>query len=652
MSSVNIPSSLKTISQKPLDAKTQRDTLNDLITFNDSDAYSFWAGMEVRVSQNNKKYIWKEVTSEQPISPTFTYPSGHVVDSYNYSNKTFGFYEIVNSNESKVYKTSVFNVPPDPLWWNYNSLDNQAGMIYKSIENVVDESTNQVTQRIGLASILSNTLTIRNSVHIGEDGNVNTNALHIDYYGDGSSTPVRGELPDRVVPDEWTIVLPDSDGFINLRRPVEGPARLRFPDGGRLNASTIDTILANGVDNNFEIVVGEGKVLELEKPLFKGNVTTGNIKLKGGQFLYTPSDSEPLISVNKTLGTYKISATDTAFKTNGNINSKLISSSNVDELTINNVEIDSNTLSNIETRDTSAKLNNVKVVFNGSSNTFMDVIDSSDVKIENTEFEGGTDRLITINSTDVSVSPKVLVNNSDLTKLTITDEIFSTVTPDEIANNFIKLNNTEINVGTTVSSSVSNIRQSNVISDTPPPIIEDIEISDVNGLTQALSDKAETVHTHTISDVNGLDTVLDETLNNKLSNVSSTISNSEVRNFKDVIKADTLLIESSSLNYSLVLNHYSNVFLLHSGGDEENYEIIINIPNGDFNGQTIELDFTNREYDGRSTVNGSFLILPNTAADYTETSFIEYLAIDKRAKFIWSSTRNRWITIITDIKNS
>ena len=651
MSSVNIPSSLKTISQKPLDAKTQRDTLIDLTTFNDSDAYSFWAGMEVRVSENNKKYIWKEVTSEPPVSSTFTYPSGHVVDSYNYSNKTFAFYEIVNSDSSNVYKTSVFNVPPSPAWWIYNPLDNQAGMIYKSIENVVDEDTNQVTQRIGLASILSNTLTVRNSVYIGEDNDIYTNALHIDYFDGHKGKVIVGDItPDELIPNDDLVVLPDADGNINIKGPIKGPIKLKFPEGGKVKLPISGALVDPGSISNVTIEIGKGKILETTHPIINGSVSNGKLNIKGGTISYKPISTGALFDIDKSVGSFDLDVEDVKFVSIDSTSSSILKGRNIDSAKFTNVKIDSTNGTDFDVENSQLKINNLRGTFNTSSKvSFVNARNSSDVKIENAEFIGEAATLVSVSSTNPSVSPKVIISNSDLTELNIADEIFKSDDPSNIAANFIKLNNTEISTGTTISNSITNIRKSNIVDDTPPPVIDNIDIDGVDGLRQALDDKANEQHTHPISQVDGLNMELENKLSNRLNNLSPSLNDSDLEIFRNAIRVGVQLLETNDTTYNILLNGYAHTILVHSHEPTESAPIALTLPDGDFDGQLFDLEFLHRDVNDKSSIVGNFLLVATSTVPFADVNIINSIAADTKYRFIWSVAKDHWVVTMSNI---
>jgi len=102
----NIPLGLKTQTQIPLDVKEysiNESTLSNLGQ-NNQLAYTYVKGLIVYCIEEGTRWEWKEVESGLEntglISEDFTYPSGHIAFGINYSEKSFNFFLIPNSNSN------------------------------------------------------------------------------------------------------------------------------------------------------------------------------------------------------------------------------------------------------------------------------------------------------------------------------------------------------------------------------------------------------------------------------------------------------------------------------------------------------------------------------------------------------------------------
>lgn len=95
----DIPTGLNVPSQIPQDKKLWVEKLSDLtLGQNNNLAYAFYKGLRVYVADERKFFEWMEVTSEtegKHFPQDFTYPTGHIVNGVNYSQKVYNLVEVV-----------------------------------------------------------------------------------------------------------------------------------------------------------------------------------------------------------------------------------------------------------------------------------------------------------------------------------------------------------------------------------------------------------------------------------------------------------------------------------------------------------------------------------------------------------------------------
>jgi hypothetical protein len=118
MSTVNnIPTKLRLPAQLPLDAKTTVATLSELETLgtNDNLAFTYYKGMLVYCTENDKFYQWRPVEEGDTggtLASDFTYPNGIISeDGIDYSNAIYNFFEKVYLTPENVESfVNLYNV--------------------------------------------------------------------------------------------------------------------------------------------------------------------------------------------------------------------------------------------------------------------------------------------------------------------------------------------------------------------------------------------------------------------------------------------------------------------------------------------------------------------------------------------------------------
>lgn len=118
MSTVNnIPTKLRLPAQLPLDAKTTVATLSELETLgtNDNLAFTYYKGMLVYCTENDKFYQWRPVEEGDTggtLASDFTYPNGIISeDGIDYSNAIYNFFEKVYLTPENVENfVNLYNV--------------------------------------------------------------------------------------------------------------------------------------------------------------------------------------------------------------------------------------------------------------------------------------------------------------------------------------------------------------------------------------------------------------------------------------------------------------------------------------------------------------------------------------------------------------
>lgn len=639
MASINIPSSLKTLSQKPVDEKVFKNTLTDLSNYSESDAYGFWSGLEVKIGDTNKTYVWKENNGDTGATPSFTYPQGHIVDGFNYGSKTFSFHEVTGSEPVQTYKTSVYNAthPVISIDMGYPK-----GLVRETSEET-DPGTGEITQKFGLYQITSSTLSIRNDVELPTGDP--TELIHIEYYGEGAGNnfaKIIGELPDDNFitnnPGKTVVVVPDDSGNITKGPvPITEGVKIKFPVGGVIvgtgpifNPKLGETIKV-GLPVDKETIVGA--------PFLKGNLLGGGFEVSGG--LIKNISTEQLVSVQN------LSSNESSIKFNKTIfdpNETLLDIEGNVDMDLSEVSISStSSIPVIKSTGAKVKITSSKVSSTNSSK-FIEVSDNAELTLDNTTFKGVLNSVVDVKATDINNAPKVLLTNSSIKDLTV-QEVFSTTTSANIPDNFVKINNTEVSNGTTISNNITKVRVSNTINETTSGG-SSVEIGDVQGLTNALNDKANSSHTHEISDINNLSTTLSGKADNSLSNVSSSLSELDKRSFREKIQGYRFL-EVSNNSYTIVPNRLdvTEIFYENTKGSTFN----INLSSGDFTGQKIIIHFKYVEAGTTSLMEGDMLVLPTASEpDSAQMVRIDDVNRYKGYEMIWSNSKNLWIVKIME----
>lgn len=121
-------------SQGPIDPKTIFLTLNELkdLGSNNDKAFLYFEDMEVKCIEDHKKYIWKERTSNDDdgvLDSDFTYPDGAISYGIDYSNRSFNFFELVNTTENNCFH---YNEPTLQMC-NVYTVTNDKAMEYISL---------------------------------------------------------------------------------------------------------------------------------------------------------------------------------------------------------------------------------------------------------------------------------------------------------------------------------------------------------------------------------------------------------------------------------------------------------------------------------------------------------------------------------------
>lgn len=473
MPKTNIPTSLSTSTQIPVDGKTYKNTLSEITTVTAELAFTYYAGMVITVAQNNKQYIWKQgAIGETPVSNSYTYPNGQIVEGYDYSNKTFAFYEyIINSvtpgpepDDRIIYKTDGINEAMPNL-----------SMFKTTYQNLFSKKTqssigvdNYVTEFLHFRPLASNTIQIY-GLSSGLIPN-NENPIWFELYPD-NAIPVGGPnskypgLQEAIDAGETKVILqptPGSSEFI-IETPINSDLEILIPrdlvikgpvsgipifTGGTnkkqgvklLNGSTLtleSPIATLNGDSEFTLV-GEGivKAENITSPLIKANIGNVKVDIKGIQ----------LDTLNTTIGDFSeginVNVSDVKFKST-NTTKSLFDISNA-TMKMQNIELD---LDHAEPAPVIKSLN------------------ASVIDINNIKASGSITNIFTVAQGTEFNSPKISLNNSNLDSLEASS-LFSGIDGNEgvyAAN--LKVNNTLFANDNVVTNSPSGIKTTNSVVD-------------------------------------------------------------------------------------------------------------------------------------------------------------------------------------------
>lgn len=498
MPKTNIPTSLSTSTQIPVDGKTYKNTLSEITTVTSELAFTYYAGMVITVAQNNKQYIWKQGSvGETPVSNSYTYPNGQIVEGYDYSNKTFAFYEykvdsggvIPEPDDRIIYKTMGTNDPMPNLSLFETTFQN---VFNKKTESTVNPN-NYVTEFIHFRPLASNTIQIY-GLSAGLVPNTE-NPVWFELYpenavavgGNNSKYPT---LQEAVNAGETKVVLqpaPGSSEFVigtpistDLKIIVPGDLVIKGPISGLpifkggankkqgielLNGSTLtleSPIATLNGDSKFTLA-GSGiiKAENITAPLIKGDIGNVKVDIKGLQ----------LETLNTTIGNFSeginVNISDVKFKST-NTTKSLFDVSNA-TMKMQNIELD---LNHAEPAPVIQSLN------------------ASVIDINNIKASGSITNVFTVAQGTEFNSPKISLNNSNLDSLEATS-LFSGITGDEgvYADN-LKVNNTLFKSDDLITNSVTGIKTTNsVVDGTIPDNPGSVTQTYVDNADSALSDR-------------------------------------------------------------------------------------------------------------------------------------------------------------------
>lgn len=487
MANTNIPTSLSTSTQIPVDGKTYKNTLSEIITVNAEQAFTYYAGMIVTIAQNNKQYIWKEGSAgETPISNTYTYPNGQIVEGFDYSNKTFGFYEYNTSSNPTpepddriIYRTDGANKPMPVVgqatWEN----------IYVETTVADADVDNYAKETLHFGPIASSSLSIFRLPQSGVENS--QNPIWIEYYPNpGISGPIlvgpnkpfpniEEALSLGVIADGDTIVVYPGDDNLALlpAEPIDKNVTLIFPvDTTIVKPDPNLPIFSGGVDKDQAIIIPGKNNVFIDNPII-GESTGGKFTLEGNGTVIATDSVYPIFTTGKGTGTsFDLTIDGINFNLNNTQLGKFEEGSSVK---IKNTGIiSSNTtkpLFTTENSDFNVKASDFTLNNSGLSSVLVANI-GSNVLIDNTEIKGSVDKIITVASGTGSTAPKVSLNNTNLESLQA-NTLFSGIDNDlGVFADSLKINNTLLINDSVLDNSVDGVKATNIIVDgelpTPP----------------------------------------------------------------------------------------------------------------------------------------------------------------------------------------
>ena len=487
MANTNILTSLTTSTQIPVDGKTYKNTLSEITTVSEELAFTYYAGMIVTIAQNNKQYIWKEVeVGNTPISTQYTYPNGHIVEGFDYSNKTFGFYEYNTSSEPTPE-------PDDRTIYRAEGANKPMPVVGQATwENIYVETTvgnadvdNYATETLHFGPIASSSLSI---FRLPQPGVENShNPIWIEYYPDvsgggpvliGPDKPfpnIEEALSLGVIADGSTVIIyPEEGGLVPFpAEPIDKEVTLTFPKNTIITKpDSNSSIFSGGVDKNQAIKIADNSVITINNPII-GSPIGGKFTLDGNGTVTATDSIHPIFTTGKGLGTsFDLTIDGINFNLN---NTQLGNFEEGSSVKIKNSSItSSNTtkpLFTTENSDFNVKASDFTLNNSGLSSVLI-ANTGSNVLIDNTEIKGSVDKIITVASGTEPTAPKVSFNNTNLENLQA-NTLFSGIDNDlGIIAESLKINNTLLINDSVLDNSVGGVKATNIVVDgelpTPP----------------------------------------------------------------------------------------------------------------------------------------------------------------------------------------
>lgn len=491
MSSVNIPSSLNTTTQIPVVSKTYKLLLSDITNVTTEQAFTYYAGMRVDVAENNKQYIWKEVVvGATPISNIYQYPANHIAGGYDYSNKSFAFYEVIVESENPgpvednriIYKTEVYNVP----YTGIPSMTNETfSPLYSQGSFDEPDEDNVQLSRYGISPISSNTLRVFRSPASIHNPSGMTVPVRIEMYPELPNAAIVGEGGqyggiDAAIDDghQNIVVLPGTDlNDVRVGDHIPGLNLMLAPGVHFTDRSDLGNLLSSG---DSSLIVPRNAILETYAPIANIN-QSANLEIRGEGVIVARSTS--LInatninnvvgaSIAKSLVNIKISGVNIEMR-----DAQLAEVSNNVSLVIDNANLTSynNTSNLIETSGANVYISNSRVhAENSNISNVISVSDSSTIDLRNVDTSGTFNNLVNVGE-GITSSLDIKVNNIDVTDTVFTnivgtDGSSTKIDFDKISiNNIVKDNTGDItNIEDVIINNVSNTTTPSVVTTNIP----------------------------------------------------------------------------------------------------------------------------------------------------------------------------------------
>ena len=489
MANTNIPTSLSTSTQIPVDGKTYKNTLSEIITVNAEQAFTYYAGMIVTIAQNNKQYIWKEGgAGETPVSNTYTYPNGQIVEGFDYSDKTFGFYEYNTSSnitpgpdDRTIYRAEGDNKPMPVINQSKVTWEN----IYVETTVGVADVDNYATETLHFGPIASNSLSIfRQPQSSGENAE---NPIWIEYYPDasggspvlvGPNTPVNsiGEaIGEGMINDgDTVIVYPGEEGLALFPSgPINRDITIVFPvETTIVKPDPNLPIFSGGPGKNQSIKIPGRNNVFINNPII-GESTGGKFTLEGNGTVVAADSLYPIFTTGKGSGnSFDLTIEGVNFKLGNTQLGEFEEGSSV-KIKNSNIVSSNTTKPLFKTKNADFNIKASEFTLNNSGTSSVLIADvGSNVLIDNTEIKGSVDKVVAVASSDESTAPKVSFNNTNLESLQA-NTLFSGIDNDlGVIAESLKINNTLLINDTILADSVNGVKTTNIVVDgelpTPP----------------------------------------------------------------------------------------------------------------------------------------------------------------------------------------
>lgn len=474
MPKTNIPTSLSTSTQIPVDGKTYKNTLSEITIVTTEQAFTYYAGMRISIAQNNKEYIWKqEALGETPISNFYTYPANHIVEGYDYSNKSFAFYEyVINSvipgpdpepDNRIIYKTEVASLPM-PTLTNKTTFQNVFGYKTTDPNPTIDNYKNE---NFYLKPLASTSLSIFQDLQVYPNS---YNPIWIEMRPEnavsvGGITSEYPTLQEAINAGETKVILqpaPGSSEFV-IGAPISADLKILVPGDlvikGPLSGLPIFT---GGSNKKQGIELLNGSTLTLESPIATLNGDS-KFTLGGDGIVKAENITAPLIKAD--IGNVKVDIKGIQLDT---LNTTIGDFSEGINVNVSDVKFKSTntTKSLFDVSNATMKMQNIELDLDHAAPA--PVIQSSNasvIDINNIKASGSITNVFTVASGTEFNSPKISLNNSNLDSLEATS-LFSGITGDEgvYANN-LKVNNTLFKSDDLITNSVTGIKTTNSVVD-------------------------------------------------------------------------------------------------------------------------------------------------------------------------------------------